>query len=66
MTPLSNVFMLEADTVLNDTTIKQIARSLYSRVPVYSGSRSNVLGILLVHDVLLAAGKLVGGSLDFP
>ena len=59
MAPIQSVFMLDADTVLDHAVVKQISRSLYSRVPVFSGAKSNVIGIILVHDVLLAAGKLL-------
>ena len=32
---------------------------MYSRVPVYSGKRSNIIGMLLVHDVLAAAAQMI-------
>lgn len=35
MTPLDNVFMLKSDEILNYETMKRIADTGHSRVPVY-------------------------------
>jgi metal transporter CNNM len=53
MIPMDRVFSLSEETKLNRSTIKEVVRRGYSRVPVYCGSDQNALmGILLVKKLL--------------
>ena len=53
MTDLDKVFMLEKESYLDFETIAKIAQEGYSRIPVYEGSRDNVVGLLHVKDFTL-------------
>lgn len=53
MTPIDNVFMLADTEVLNLSTLKYIHQQGYSRVPVYSGSKQDIVGLLFVKDLAL-------------
>lgn len=54
MTPLDTVFMVSSDDVLNEALVARILATGHSRVPVFSGrDRSNVVGLLLVKELLL-------------
>lgn len=52
MTPLENTFMLSADEQLNFETLAKIFKAGYSRIPVYSVSKNNVIGMLFVKDLI--------------
>ncbi|GAX78353.1 hypothetical protein CEUSTIGMA_g5795.t1 [Chlamydomonas eustigma] len=53
MTPLKDVFMLSTNDKLDESTLRAILESGHSRIPVYaSGSRSDILGIILVKELL--------------
>lgn len=53
-TPLDKVFMLSADTVLDEETLMKVLRLGHSRVPVHQpGNRQSILGILLVKELVL-------------
>lgn len=45
--------MIPQDTVLNAKVVAEILRSGYTRVPVYAGSRDNVVSLLFVKDLAL-------------
>jgi metal transporter CNNM len=53
MTRLDHVFMLEADDILDRDTLQSIADAGHSRIPVYERSLDNVLGIILVKNLIL-------------
>ncbi|KAJ3146104.1 hypothetical protein HDU89_006670 [Geranomyces variabilis] len=53
MTPIERVFMLPSTAKLDRATMQEILRLGHSRIPVYSGSKSNILGILLVKTLIL-------------
>ncbi|KAJ3148495.1 hypothetical protein HDU86_007425 [Geranomyces michiganensis] len=53
MTPLERVYMLPSTAKLNRATMQEILRLGHSRIPVYSGTKSNILGILLVKTLIL-------------
>lgn len=57
MTPIEDVFMLDADAIINQKLTRLIADRLYSRIPVYEKERKNIIGIILVHDILEAAAR---------
>ncbi|XP_069698503.1 unextended protein-like isoform X2 [Periplaneta americana] len=51
MTKLEDVFMLSYDTVLDFETVSEIMKQGYSRIPVYEGSRSNIVTVLYIKDL---------------
>jgi len=53
MTNLEHVFMLNADTLLDDAVLTRIADSGHSRIPVYVNIKNNIIGILLVKNLIL-------------
>ena len=52
MTPLINTFMLSADERLGFDTVAKIFKTGYSRIPVYEVSKSNIIGLLFVKDLI--------------
>lgn len=53
MTKLRDVFMLELDTVINYNLMLIIVKRGFSRIPVYSKNRKNIVGLLMVKDLAL-------------
>mmetsp|Transcript_8716 Transcript_8716/g.22479 ORF Transcript_8716/g.22479 Transcript_8716/m.22479 type:complete len:488 (+) Transcript_8716:128-1591(+) len=54
MTPLSTVFMLQSDSVLNRSTMKTILESGYSRIPIHApDQREDIIGLIIVKELLL-------------
>ncbi len=53
MISLDNVFMIQEETNLNFETIVQIYNSGYSRIPVYSQSREDLIGWFHIKDLTL-------------
>jgi len=53
MTPLEDVVMFEKNQTLTSHFFESVAESGYSRYPVYSGNRSNIVGILFAKDLLV-------------
>jgi Mg2+/Co2+ transporter CorC len=53
MTPVSEVYMIEAHEILTDQMIHEIWESGHSRIPVYRGQRGNIIGLLFAKDLLL-------------
>ncbi|XP_075699194.1 metal transporter CNNM1 [Rhinoderma darwinii] len=52
LTPLGDCFMLRSDAVLDFSTMSEILRSGYTRIPVYEGDdRVNIVDILFVKDL---------------
>ena len=56
LTPLSQVVMLDYDAPL-DSYAEVVAREKFSRYPVYRGDRSNIIGILAVHDYVTSTDR---------
>ena len=52
MTPLQNTFMLSSDERLGFDTVAKIFKTGYSRIPVYEVTKSNVVGLLFVKDLI--------------
>ncbi len=53
MTKLDHVMMFDADTLLDSDVIYKIAKSGHSRIPIYIGKRDNIIGIMLVKNLIL-------------
>mmetsp|Transcript_1441 Transcript_1441/g.4604 ORF Transcript_1441/g.4604 Transcript_1441/m.4604 type:complete len:474 (-) Transcript_1441:1836-3257(-) len=53
MTKAENIFMLDVDGKLGRDTLKSILHYGHSRVPLYHGKRSNVVGLLLTKQLIL-------------
>jgi metal transporter CNNM len=52
MTPLSDTFMLSAAERLGFDVVAKIFKMGYSRIPVYEVSKSNIIGLLFVKDLI--------------
>jgi len=53
MTPANEVIMYDENQRLHDAFFTEITDHGYSRLPVFSGNRNNVQGILYVKDLLV-------------
>lgn len=53
MTTINNVFMLEKTVRLNFDVMLAIYKSGFTRIPIYSGVKSNIVGILYAKDLIL-------------
>ncbi|XP_061177196.1 uncharacterized protein LOC133185923 isoform X1 [Saccostrea echinata] len=53
MLPLCDVFMVDADAVMDKSTMSKILHQAHSRVPVYEHHASNVVGLLLVKNYIM-------------
>lgn len=51
MTELADVFMVDLNSKLDYRTMTQITQAGHSRIPVFSGSRENIVGLLFVRDL---------------
>ncbi|XBI03503.1 hypothetical protein VPH35_131910 [Triticum aestivum] len=58
MTPIESTFSLDVDSKLDWETIGTILARGHSRVPVYSGSPRNVIGLLLVKSLLTVRAEI--------
>ncbi|MCO5571185.1 hypothetical protein L7F22_024919 [Adiantum nelumboides] len=52
MTPITMVFCLEASAKLDMDTMRLIMMKGHSRIPVYSGTPTNIIGLILVKSLL--------------
>lgn len=52
MTPINSVVLLDENQRLTKTFFEELSESGYSRYPVYSGKRTNIIGILYAKDLL--------------
>ncbi|KAL3826615.1 hypothetical protein ACHAXA_010540 [Cyclostephanos tholiformis] len=52
MTHLANTFMLSADERLGFDVVAKIFKMGYSRIPIYEVSKSNIIGLLFVKDLI--------------
>jgi len=53
MTHVENVYMVDASTKLDFSTMLEIYKCGYTRIPVYEDYKQNVVGILYVKDLIL-------------
>ncbi|KAF5451168.1 hypothetical protein F2P56_031454 [Juglans regia] len=51
MKPISEIFSLDRDSKLDEQTMGLILSKGHSRVPIYSGSPKNIVGLILVKDL---------------
>ncbi|KAM7274306.1 hypothetical protein ACFE04_028970 [Oxalis oulophora] len=52
MTPISKVFSIGLDSNIDEDTMELILRKGHSRVPIYSGTPSNIIGLILVKNLI--------------
>ncbi len=52
MSPFEDAYLLKASDILNFKKITEIFKSGYSRIPVYDKSDDDIIGILLVKDLI--------------
>eukprot|EP01087_Luapelamoeba_hula_P011026 TRINITY_DN2962_c0_g1_i1.p1 TRINITY_DN2962_c0_g1~~TRINITY_DN2962_c0_g1_i1.p1 ORF type:complete len:735 (+),score=136.17 TRINITY_DN2962_c0_g1_i1:270-2474(+) len=57
MTPIEDVFMLEAHDKLDLPTMKKMLAAGYSRIPVYRKNKENIMGMLIVKELLTVSPK---------
>lgn len=53
MIPLSDVFMINMDEVLDPDTMATIMAAGHSRIPVYEAHPHNIRGVLLVKNLIV-------------
>ncbi|KAJ2811558.1 hypothetical protein H4S07_001990 [Coemansia furcata] len=53
MTDLSNVYMVDINARLNRRLLTEMVRRGHSRVPVFDGERTDIVGVLLVKSLIL-------------
>ncbi|XP_048768073.1 uncharacterized protein LOC125674817 isoform X2 [Ostrea edulis] len=53
MLPLSDVFMIDIDSVMDKSTMIKILQQAHSRIPVYEHHAGNVVGLLLVKNYIM-------------
>ena len=53
MTDLDKVYMIELNTKMSFAVLMDIYKSGFTRIPVYEGTRSNIVGILFTKDLIL-------------
>ncbi|XP_015609989.1 metal transporter CNNM4 isoform X2 [Cephus cinctus] len=51
MTRIEDVYMLDYNAILDFETVSEIMKSGFSRVPVYEGSRTNIITMLYIKDL---------------
>ncbi|PON58208.1 CBS domain containing protein [Parasponia andersonii] len=52
MTPISEIFSLDINSKLDMQTMGLIVSKGHSRIPIYSGSRTNIIGLILVKNLI--------------
>jgi metal transporter CNNM len=63
MTPIEKVYMLEINTKIDSTSMREIYKMGHSRIPVYEHNKDNIIGILMARDLLLINPDRVDVSL---
>ncbi|CAF1471472.1 unnamed protein product [Adineta ricciae] len=53
MTNLEDVFMLEANRIVDDELVLNVYGYGYSRIPVYEGQKNNIIGLVYARDFAL-------------
>ncbi|KAG9442676.1 hypothetical protein H6P81_018530 [Aristolochia fimbriata] len=57
MTPISKAFSLDLDGILDVETLNSIMAKGHSRVPVYAGNAYNIIGLILIKNLLMIDPK---------
>ncbi|KAL2346329.1 hypothetical protein Fmac_000329 [Flemingia macrophylla] len=57
MTPISKAFSLDLDATLNLETLNSLMTIGHSRVPVYAGEKTNIIGLVLVKNLFMVDSK---------
>ncbi|KAJ6370675.1 hypothetical protein OIU77_001226 [Salix suchowensis] len=52
MTPISETFSLDINTKLDEKTMGLIIRKGHSRIPIYTGNPTNIIGLILVRNLI--------------
>ena len=52
MTPIDTVAMFDENQKLNNQFFEEVSKQGYSRFPIYSGNKTNVVGVLFAKDLL--------------
>ena len=53
MTKIDDCYMLEINTVLSRELLTEIYTKGFSRIPIYEDNVQNIVGILMVKDLIL-------------
>jgi metal transporter CNNM len=53
MTPLSNIYMLDLNSTLDHSLMKDIYLKGHSRIPVFDRTRDNIVGVLMARDLMM-------------
>jgi len=53
MTPKDSIYMLDINTILNETVMVEIMARGHSRIPVFRSKRQNIVGMLLIKNLIL-------------
>jgi metal transporter CNNM len=53
MTKIDDCYMLEINTVLSRELLTEIYTKGFSRIPIYEDNIQNIVGILMVKDLIL-------------
>ena len=53
MTQIDDVYMLDINTKLNQSMLREIYSKGFSRIPIYERSRNNIIGVLMARDLIL-------------
>ncbi|CAG8524345.1 8458_t:CDS:2 [Ambispora leptoticha] len=53
LTPIEKSFLISYDAILDQKTLEVIVRTGHSRIPVYKGTRDNIIGVLLTKSLIL-------------
>ena len=53
MVPIDDIFSLDINTVIDRDISQVIYTKGFSRIPVYDGKRSNIVGVLMAKDLIL-------------
>jgi CBS domain containing-hemolysin-like protein len=52
MTPIEKVAMFDENQKLNHQFFEEVSEEGYSRFPIYSGNKTNIVGLLFAKDLL--------------
>ena len=53
MIPIDDIFSLDINTVIDREITQKIYTQGYSRIPIYEGKKTNIIGVLMAKDLIL-------------